>query len=159
MEPTSVKLNIYVSDQEKLDGDQYFNFALNDFNELDSFIDDGECDEIRLNSSLALIMLSEIDMFFDKIMQKLAFDGTVNASALDIIEICRDVNYRNLSSNTDDDQIVIINKILFGDPRVKNVLSLEYLVDLFTKHNLTITKKKVANYASHVAGKLSVQPN
>lgn len=152
-----MKLNIYVSDQEKLDGDQYFNLPLSEFNSIDTSVDNGECEEIRLNSSLALITLSEIDAFFSRIVEKLDFDGTVNASALDIIEICRDMNYRNMSAQAEGDPIVIINRLLFGDQRIKSVLSLEYLVELFTKHNLKITKKKVANYASHVAGKLSVQ--
>lgn len=151
-----MKLNIYVSDQEKLEGEQYFNLPLSEFNSIDTSVDNGECDEIRLNSSLALIALSEIETFFSRIVEKLAFDGTVNASALDIIEICRDMNYRNMSSQTEGDPIVIVNDLLFRDHRIKSVISLEYLVDLFTKHNLKITKKKVANYGCHVAGKLSV---
>lgn len=152
-----MKLNIYVFDQEKLDGAEYFNMPLKYYINLDNLVDDGICDEIRLNISLNYLELDEIEGFFRHIVEKLDHGGTVNASSLDIIDICRDVYYRNMHSQDTNDVVTIANRLLFKG--TKNALCLEYLIELFEKHGLEVTRKKVIDYGCHVTGKFSIQPD
>lgn len=147
-----MKLNMFLFEQEKISGKGYFNLSLTDYNEIDAYIDAGECEEIRLNLCLNYIDIGLIPELLQRVASKLEFGGKLFASSTDIIELCRSIYFRHLEDETGRDIVEIANELLYRNN--KNVLSIEYLDKLFKNAGLKILTKRTANYGSHIVGQL-----
>lgn len=116
--------------------DGYINYNINEIDDLDSTIADGECDSIKLNHLLEYYSLQDATNLFSLLVKKVHNGGEIIVVSANGYAICRNF----INSQID---IVVLNELLYNDR--KSCLTLPILINLFNRSGITIYRKTINN--------------
>lgn len=122
-----------------------------DISNLDNYVDDNECEEIRAHEVLTYFDSNKVDAILDNWIKKLRINGIIHICDVDMEEA-----YKGYKRG--DFELLKLNEILFGgQDRKWNLrkcgLTITALEDAFKAKGLKVTKKYFQDYNFVIEGK------
>ncbi len=152
-----MKINLIRKDSEKIEGFVNIdphpsspNVIAGEHQNLDSLVDDGECDEVRAYDVIDFIPSNKLVPTLINWIKKLSIKGKLIVGGSDIQEIARGLYQGNLND-------VLANEMLFNANDTSwdiktNSYKMETICDVIEKLGLKIENKVLKNYRYVIVG-------